>query len=64
MAFFLLPVACKMGTEMDMLAVGDYVLFKEQQDESLKENYEERYESYHREEDKIPFDLDYFNKII
>jgi carbamoyltransferase len=35
---------CFMGTEMDVLAVGDYVLYKEQQDESLKENYEERYE--------------------
>ena len=27
------------------------------------QNYEERYESYHRKEDKIPFDLEYFNKI-
>ena len=27
------------------------------------EDYEERYESYHRKEDKIPFDLEYFNKI-
>jgi len=27
------------------------------------EDYEARYESYHRKEDKIPFDLDYFNKI-
>jgi carbamoyltransferase len=35
---------CFMGTEMDMLAVGNYVLYKEQQDEALKENYEERYE--------------------
>ena len=26
-------------------------------------NYEERYEFYHRQEDKIKFDLDYFNKI-
>ena len=26
-------------------------------------DYEERYESYHRKEDKIEFDLDYFNKI-
>ena len=25
-------------------AVGNYVLYKEQQDEALKENYEERYE--------------------
>ncbi|MFT7403867.1 carbamoyltransferase [Zhongshania sp.] len=35
---------CFMGTEMDVLAVGNYVLYKEQQDEPLKENYEERYE--------------------
>lgn len=35
---------CFMGTEMDMLAVGNYLLVKEEQDESLKENYEERYE--------------------
>ena len=27
------------------------------------EDYEERYESYHRKEDKIPFDLEFFNKI-
>ena len=35
---------CFMGTEMDVLAVGNYVLYKEQQDEALKENYEKRYE--------------------
>ena len=35
---------CFMGTEMDVLAVGNCILRKEQQDESLKENYEERYE--------------------
>jgi carbamoyltransferase len=35
---------CFMGTEMDVLAVGNYVLHKEHQDEALKENYEERYE--------------------
>ena len=29
---------------MDVLAVGNYMLYKEQQDEVLKENYEERYE--------------------
>jgi carbamoyltransferase len=33
-----------MVTEMEMLAVGNCVLYKEQQDEALKENYEERYE--------------------
>ena len=26
-------------------------------------NYEERYEFYHKKEDKIPFDLEYFNKV-
>ena len=35
---------CFMGTEMDVLAIGNYVLYKEQQDETLKENYEKRYE--------------------
>ena len=27
------------------------------------QNYEERYEYYHKKEEKIPFDLEYFNKI-
>ena len=27
------------------------------------QDYESRYESYHRKEDKIEFDLEYFNKI-
>ncbi len=35
---------CFMGTQLDILAVGNYLLVKEQQDERLKENYEERYE--------------------
>ena len=35
---------CFMGTEMDVLTVGNYVLCKQQQDEKLRENYEERYE--------------------
>ena len=35
---------CFMGTEMDVLAVGNCVLYKERQDEALKENYKERYE--------------------
>ncbi len=35
---------CFMGTEMDMLVVGNFVLRKEDQDESLKQNYEEKYE--------------------
>ena len=35
---------CFMGTEMDVLAVGNYLLLKENQNEALKENYEKRYE--------------------
>ena len=35
---------CFMGTEMDMLAIGNFILLKEEQDDTLKENYEERYE--------------------
>tara|TARA_X000001036_G_C20147973_1_gene590171 strand:+ start:76 stop:183 length:108 start_codon:yes stop_codon:yes gene_type:complete len=33
-----------MGTEMEVLALGNYLLFKEEQDQALKENYEKRYE--------------------
>tara|TARA_B100000780_G_scaffold120300_1_gene84284 strand:+ start:128 stop:235 length:108 start_codon:yes stop_codon:yes gene_type:complete len=32
-----------MGTELDVLAVGNYLLFQEEQAEAVKENYEERY---------------------
>jgi carbamoyltransferase len=35
---------CFMGTELDILAVGNHILFKEEQDATLQENYEERYE--------------------
>ena len=35
---------CFMGTELDVLAVGDYLLYKTEQDSALKENYEEKYE--------------------
>lgn len=35
---------CFMGTELDVLAVGSYLLFKAEQDDTLKENYEKRYE--------------------
>ena len=35
---------CFMGTEIDVLAVGNYLLIKEEQDVTLKENYEDRYE--------------------
>ena len=34
---------CFMGTELEVLAIGNYLMIKEEQDESLKENYEERY---------------------
>jgi carbamoyltransferase len=33
-----------MGTELDVLAVGDYLLFKDEQDSALKDNYEQKYE--------------------
>jgi carbamoyltransferase len=35
---------CFMGTELDVLAVGDYLLFKSEQNSALKDNYEEKYE--------------------
>lgn len=35
---------CFMGTELDVLAIGNYILFKDEQNPKLKENYEERYE--------------------
>jgi carbamoyltransferase len=35
---------CFMGTDIDVLAVGNFVLFKNQQDQALIENYEEHYE--------------------
>jgi carbamoyltransferase len=35
---------CFMGTELDALAIGNYLLFKEEQNNALKENYEGQYE--------------------
>ena len=35
---------CFMGTDLDVLAVGSFLLIKEQQNKTLKKNYEERYE--------------------
>lgn len=35
---------CFMGTELEVLAVGNFFLTKEEQDEALRESYEERYE--------------------
>jgi hypothetical protein len=33
-----------MGTELDILAVGDYLLLKEEQDQLLIKDYREKYE--------------------
>ena len=35
---------CFMGTEMDVLAVGNCYLVKAEQDQALKQNYEDRFE--------------------
>ncbi len=35
---------CFMGTDLDLLLVGNCLLIKGEQDKSLKESYEERYE--------------------
>ena len=35
---------CFMGTDLDVLALGNFLLIKEQQDITLKKNYEESYE--------------------
>tara|TARA_B100000795_G_scaffold214888_1_gene168698 strand:- start:822 stop:2660 length:1839 start_codon:yes stop_codon:yes gene_type:complete len=35
---------CFMGTDLDLLAIGNYLLLKEEQDDILRDNYEERYE--------------------
>jgi carbamoyltransferase len=35
---------CFMGTELDALAIGNYLLFKDDQDESLRQNYVKNYD--------------------
>ena len=35
---------CFMGTELDILAIGNFILIKDEQDPSFRENYEKRYE--------------------
>ena len=35
---------CFMGTNLDMLVIGDYLLHKQEQNQALKENYEGQYE--------------------
>jgi len=43
-AFILIVSYAIYLAEREVLAVGNYLLIKEEQDEALKENYEERYE--------------------
>ena len=45
-------MSAALGVSFDSHVGHDYLL-----------DYEERYESYHRKEDKIPFDLEFFDKI-
>ena len=33
-----------MGTELDMLVIGNYILLKNEQDTNLKINYKDKYE--------------------
>ena len=47
----------------DILASALSVSFDNHIGHDYLEDYEARYESYHRKEDKIPFDLEYFDKI-
>jgi carbamoyltransferase len=35
---------CFMGIEMDVLAIGNYILYKNHQNQALKQNYHEKYE--------------------
>ena len=49
---FLLILSDALAVSFDNNIGHDYLL-----------NYEERYDFYHKKEDKIPFDLEYFNKI-
>ena len=35
---------CFMGTELDVLIVGDYIAYKEDQDKLLFDNYKDKYE--------------------
>jgi len=47
----------------DILSKALSVSFNRNVGHDYLEDYEKRYELYHRKEDKISFDLDYFNKI-
>jgi len=35
---------CFMGTELDMLVIGDFILLKEEQNDALRESYKDKYE--------------------
>jgi replicative DNA helicase len=47
----------------DILSKALAVSFNKHIGHDYLEDYEQRYESYHKKEDRIEFDLDYFNKI-
>jgi len=51
------------GALPDLLTKALSVAFDTNVGHDYVENYEERYDFYHTEEDRIPFDLEYFNKI-
>ena len=51
------------GALPDLLSKALGVAFDTNVGHDYIENFEERYEFYHTEEDRIPFDLEYFNKI-
>ena len=47
----------------DILSKALGVTFDNNVGHDYLENVDERFEFYHRQEDRIPFDLEYFNKI-
>ena len=51
------------GALPDLLSKALGVAFDTNVGHDYVENYEERFDFYHAEEDRIPFDLDYFNRI-
>lgn len=51
------------GAIPDILTKALSVSFDNSVGHDYIENYEDRYEFYHKVEERIPFDLDYFNKI-
>ena len=51
------------GAIPDILSKALAVSFDNNVGHDYIENYEDRYEFYHKVEEKIPFDLEYFNKI-